>query len=183
MDRILYQTIEDRENPDYVEQNGPFKCTSKRAWLGHGYYFWDTFISLAHWWGRNYEENGYIICESSCDGDMNMVYDLVGRPELFNEIEQVASIIKERNRIKAVYVPEIIEYLKQKTSFLVRYKAIRACPLCTLPNHEFRYRFNNINRAFIDTRPAIQFCILDTTLLNSRYRIIYPEAYCSEGVM
>lgn len=47
MDRILYQTVEDRNNPDDVEQHGPFLCTNKMAWLGHGYYFWDTFINLA----------------------------------------------------------------------------------------------------------------------------------------
>lgn len=183
MDRILYQTVEDRDNPDYVEQYGPFKCTNKNAWLGHGYYFWDTFISLAHWWGEIYKENGYIICQSSCNDDMSVVYDLVGKPELFNEIEQVASIIKANNKTDTVFVPEIIEYLKQKTSFLNRYKAIRVNPLCTLPNQEFRFKFNNINRAYIDTRPAIQFCILDKSILNSKYRIVYPETYCSEAVM
>lgn len=183
MDRILYQTVEDRENPDYVEQHGPFKCTSKQAWLGHGYYFWDTFISLAHWWGKNYKRNGYIICQSSCDENMSMVYDLVGKPELFIEFEQIAFIIKNKNNAETVYVPEIIEYLKQKTSFPDRYKAIRANPLCTLPNQEYRYKFNDKNRAFIDTRPAIQFCLLDKSLLNSKYHIVYPEAYCSEAVM
>ena len=42
MNRIIYQTVEDRGNPDYVEQHGPFICTNKNAWLGEGYYFWDT---------------------------------------------------------------------------------------------------------------------------------------------
>ena len=52
MNRIIYQTVEDRGNPDYVEQHGPFICTNKNAWLGEGYYFWDTIIELAHWWGN-----------------------------------------------------------------------------------------------------------------------------------
>lgn len=182
-DRILYQTVEDRNNPDYIEQHGPFLCTNKTAWLGHGYYFWDTFISLAHWWGENYEENGYMICQSSCNGNMEFVYDLVGKPELFEEIEAIASIIKKNNNVEVVYVPEIIEYLKRKTSFLEKYKAIRVNPICTLPNIDFRYKFNNKNRAFIDTRPAIQFCILNKNFFNSQYRIVYPEAYCSDSVM
>lgn len=181
-DRILYQTVEDRHNPDIVEQQGPFKCTNKNAWLGHGYYFWDTFISLAHWWGENYR-NGYIICESSCDGNMELVYDLVGRPELFEEIETVATIIKDHNEAVTVYIPEVIKYLKCKTSFLKRYKAIRVNALNTLPNTEFRYKFNDKHRAFIDIRPAIQFCIFDKSFLNSEYRIVYPEEYCSESVM
>lgn len=184
MDRILYQTVEDRSNPDYIEQYGPFKCTNKNSWLGHGYYFWDTFIDIAHWWGElNYRKNGYIICQSSCDGDLEKVYDLVGKPELFKEIEQVAAIIRQRNNTEFVYVPEIFEYLKQKTSFLSRYKAIRVYPLETLPNHNVRYRFNRKNRAFIDTRPAIQFCILDKDFLNGEYRIVYPQTYCSGMVM
>lgn len=38
MRKELYQTVEDRDNPDYVLENGPFKCISN-AWLGDGYYF------------------------------------------------------------------------------------------------------------------------------------------------
>lgn len=184
MDRILYQTVEDRNNPDYVEQHGPFRCTNKKAWLGYGYYFWDTFIDLAHRWGKlNYRANGYIICQSSCDKDTDNVYDLVGKPELFYEIELIASIIKQRNRVERIYLPEVIELLKQKTSFLQRYKAIRVNPIGSFTNNDFRYYFNDKNNAFIDIRPAIQFCIFDKSFLKSEYHIVYPEAYCSDAVM
>lgn len=107
-----------------------------------------------------------MICKSSCNENMEDVYDLVGRPELLEEIEEIASIIKEYNNVKIVYVPEIIEYLKRQTKFLERYKAIRVNPICTLPNIDFRYKFNDKNRAFIDTRPAIQFCILNKNFFN-----------------
>ena len=46
----IFQTLEDRNNPDEVESQGPFICTNN-PWLGKGYYFWDTFLDLAHWWG------------------------------------------------------------------------------------------------------------------------------------
>ena len=49
---ILYQTVDDRRNIKYVLENAPFKCTRNDAWLGEGYYFWDTFINFAHWWGE-----------------------------------------------------------------------------------------------------------------------------------
>lgn len=182
--RILYQAVEDRNNPDYVEQNGPFWCNNKTAWLGHGYYFWDTFIEHAHWWGGlNYKTQGYIICQSSCEDNSNCVYDLVSNPELFYEIEKIATLIEQANNVNTVYVPEIIEYLKSKTSFLQKYKAIRANPLCTRPNTSFRYKFNDKNKAFIDTRPAIQYCILDKTFFNSQYHIVYPEMYCADYVI
>ena len=42
----IFQTLEDRNNPDEVESQGPFICTNN-PWLGKGYYFWDTFLDLA----------------------------------------------------------------------------------------------------------------------------------------
>ena len=49
----IYQTLEDRQNYEEVEQHGPYFCSvtypngilkkgSKQPWLGSGYYFWDT---------------------------------------------------------------------------------------------------------------------------------------------
>ena len=40
-----YHTVEDRDNPDEIEADGPFKCTRGDAWLGPGYYFWDSKIT------------------------------------------------------------------------------------------------------------------------------------------
>ena len=39
--RKAYQTLENRSNPDQIEEQGPFLCRHKNAWLGEGYYFWD----------------------------------------------------------------------------------------------------------------------------------------------
>ena len=33
-----FQTLEDMDNIDIVELNGPFPCTHKGAWLGYGCY-------------------------------------------------------------------------------------------------------------------------------------------------
>ncbi len=184
MDRTLYQTVEDRDNPDYVEEHGPFKCTNRNAWLGHGFYFWDTYITIAHWWGKlNYAQNGYVICQSSCGEDMTGVYDLVGKPELFEQIEQIASILKNKTNTQIVYVPEVFEFLKQNTSFLDKYKAIRVYPLNTFKGEAYTLKFNPKNKGFIETRPAIQFCVLDKSFLKSRYHIVYPKEYCADGVM
>ena len=37
--RKAYQTLENRNNPDKIEEQGPFLCSHKNAWLGKGYYF------------------------------------------------------------------------------------------------------------------------------------------------
>lgn len=109
MNRIIYQTVEDRENPDYVEQHGPFICTNKNAWLGEGYYFWDTIIELAHWWGNLcYKDSGYIICQSACDDKLEKVFDLVGRPEHLIEMKRCSEIITKKWHKSTVYVPEIM---------------------------------------------------------------------------
>ena len=71
-DKILYQTLDDNDNADYVEQNAPFPCDRKNSWLGTGYYFWDTFIENAHWWGEVNYKNSYIICKAVCDFDTDI---------------------------------------------------------------------------------------------------------------
>ena len=62
-DTDIYQTLEDRQNYDDVEKHGPYFCCARDAngtpksgvkepWLGEGYYFWDTRIADAQWWGN-----------------------------------------------------------------------------------------------------------------------------------
>ncbi len=62
---VLYQTVSDRDNADYIEDNAPFRCERKDAWLGEGYYFWDTLIKNAHWWGEIAYNNEYVITKFS----------------------------------------------------------------------------------------------------------------------
>ncbi|MBK9689303.1 MAG: hypothetical protein IPO65_16695 [Saprospiraceae bacterium] len=73
--KTVYQTLENRGNQDYVENNGPFLCSRNNAWLGNGYYFWDSFIENAHWWGWKVKKftNGYFICEAFYDFEKQFV--------------------------------------------------------------------------------------------------------------
>ena len=64
--KVLYQTVEDRGNPKEILNNGPFQCT-RSPWLGNGYYFWDSFIELAHWWGRQGYHGQYVITKIDLD--------------------------------------------------------------------------------------------------------------------
>lgn len=45
--RALFQAVKDLDNPDEIEQNGPFKCRRKDAWLGEGYYFLGLFCGIS----------------------------------------------------------------------------------------------------------------------------------------
>lgn len=46
----LYQTVKNNGNKQSIETFGPI-YGKVDTWLGNGYYFWDGFIELAHWWG------------------------------------------------------------------------------------------------------------------------------------
>lgn len=88
----IYQTIEDRGDDDSIEKHGPFFCSQKKngrnktgirePWLGEGYYFWDTRISDAVWWGQEtYWKTfrGYAVCETKYDQHSPLLFDLVWR--------------------------------------------------------------------------------------------------------
>jgi hypothetical protein len=62
----IYQTLEDRGNADDIENHGPFPCKWENTWLGRGYYFWDTFMNNAHWWGKSVTIPD-VICEADCE--------------------------------------------------------------------------------------------------------------------
>ena len=76
----IFQTLEDRNNPDEVESQGPFICTNN-PWLGKGYYFWDTFLDLAHWWGKQVHSGNYIICQTFIEDNSEYILDLVGNTQ------------------------------------------------------------------------------------------------------
>lgn len=77
----LYQTLEDRGNPDEVNEKGPFSCNWPNTWLGDGFYYWDHFFSNALWWGNHRYDENCIICEANCDYSTNTCFDLVGTVE------------------------------------------------------------------------------------------------------
>lgn len=178
--RNLFQTLEDRSNIDEVENNGPFKCEKKSAWVGHGYYFWDSSIESAHWWGRISYQNNYIICKSQYDYNLEDFFDLVGNTDHTNELKQCAIILNKKSNTN-VSVSMTIEVLKRKTDFLIKFKAIRFSPINSRNNScDFIY-FKNNHKAYINLEPPIQMCVIDKSFLyNNIFEIIFPEIYCKD---
>lgn len=169
--KTIFHTVEDRENIDYVEQNAPFKCKSKSAWLGEGYYFWDSSIDTAHWWGKQ-RYKSYLICKTECSYKMDEMYDLYNNAKQRSEFREMTSLIKEKYSSKTVTVPFVIEYLKQNTKF--PYKAIRAYAVNSNRNSS-RLNFIEKNNAYLDLDPAIQICVIDKSILDLPLKIIYPQ--------
>lgn len=106
----IYQTLEDRDNDEEVQEHGPYWCDLyeadgkkkegiKEPWLGAGYYFWDTLIEDAHWWGRTiYPKKGYIVCQSQYDSHSPHLFDLVGNVSHSREFVDCVAFIKSNGK-------------------------------------------------------------------------------------
>lgn len=176
----LYQTLEDKSKVDYVEKNGPFFCKRKDAWLGKGYYYWDTFVANAHLWGNKiYKSNNknYIICLSEVDLNNN-IYDLQN-PSTLLEFKRSAEILSEVYPNKNITVAVVLEQLKQLKEFT--YKAIRAEAVGDMKSPKQKIPFKIKHRAYLDTCPHIQVCILDKTFIGGdNFKVIFPFEYCED---
>lgn len=173
----LYQTVEDRDNPDYIEVNGPILC-ELNAWLGPGYYFWDTFYENAEWWGKSHYKGKYMICatESRCETDM---FDLVGNTQHLMELRKVAIMLRNKDSQKRWYVGHVLAYLKGEIKSFC-YKAVRANGIFSKSytglNDQLLYFPNN--RSYLELVPPLQVCVYDKSFLTGTFRIIYPPQYC-----
>ena len=174
----FYQTLEDRSNVDYVEKNGPFCCERKEAWLGKGYYYWDTFVDNAHLWGdKIYKNKNYIICLSKIELNNN-IYDLQN-PSTLLEFKQLEEKLSEVYPDKNITVAIVLEQLKQSQEFT--YKAIRARAMGDMNSHIQKIPFKIGHIAYLDTCPHIQVCILDKTFIGEdNFKVIFPDEYCED---
>ena len=181
----IYQTLEDRGNYQQIEDHGPYFCSLydesgelkkgiKEPWLGEGYYFWDTRIDDARWWGYTiYEQytKGYVICHTCYDQHSSLLFDMVGSLAMFEDFLDCAKVISLERNIKKVSFPVVLEYLKRKEDF--NYKAIRVWPdpKTFSSNSQFDVPFPG-NQATIRKMEKIQICFFDKTLLNEPFVIV-----------
>lgn len=182
---VIYQTLEDRDNPDFIEDNGPFPCTRKNAWLGEGYYFWEHFIENAHWWGKineNYS-NGYVICKSTCDKGSESCFDLYDNYNHIDTFNDAIKILKAQRLYTSniTTVARIIEYLRT-TLKIFKYEATRAYGVnskSSSSEYSQRVIFDIYHpKKYLDSYPAIQVCLYKKTGLNRKdFKIVYPDVY------
>ncbi len=181
MSSNLYQTLEDRSNIDYVEENGPFICRRSSAWLGIGYYYWDTFVDNAHLWGEKiYKKNNkdYIICLSRVVFNSSDVYNLEDSNTLF-EFKVLEQKLSDVYPDKNITVAVVLAQLKQSQDFV--YKAIKARALDDMSSSKQKIPFMKNHKAYLDTCPHIKVCIIDKTFIGeSNFKVIYPSVYCDD---
>jgi len=179
----VYQTLKDK---DYhrVESDGPFKCKWENTWLGDGYYFWQEFIELAHWWGEKHRKGEYIICQAVCDFDDTKCLDLVGEMTHIRQFQEVVNLMRKKKLIdQNTTVARIIKFLIEEIKLSI--EAIRIYGINSISNTDLisseyskRIIFEPNKPHYFDSLPAVQFCFFEKTSLNLReYKIVFPEHY------
>lgn len=175
-----YQTLEDRDNIDHVEASGPFICERPDAWLGTGYYFWDTNMEWAIEWGINsYEKKNKAFIIAKCKVDINNnCFDLLG--SVFNqyELKEVMNAFIESEKVKdnqRLILPNIIQYMKNKGIF--KYKSIRAADI-TNKVITFHFSKDERKREFMEINQRVQICVIaNKEVVLPPFTVIYPEIY------
>ena len=161
--RILYQTLEERNNNKAVETNGPGYCSNNKAWLCEGYYFWEAGLDTAHWWGKrtyaNYSvRKGYIICKTSYDYAADNFFDLVGdtahRQDFWDTVDEVEKAYPG----KSFTVAFVLAFMREDKEFSKQYLAVRAYPSLSRRNLK-QLLFEEGNPSYIEKNAPIQLCI------------------------
>ena len=189
--KTLHQTLADRGNPDEVELRGPFKCNWSNTWLGEGYYFWDTFIENAHWWGKVRYNDAYIICEAHCDVDSSNCFDLVGDTDHMNYFTDSLNYLKDQSLIdnKTTFA-RVLSFIKSKIPGF-KFQAVRVYGIKSISDHnedyaKFRHRimFEPAKPQYLDYKPPIQICIFEKSGLNLRnFKIVHPDEYIENYIV
>ena len=184
----IYQTLEYRNNNKEIEANGPYFCSLRDAqgkiktgvkapWLGEGYYFWDTRIEDAKWWGETAYKNkgkGYAICETVYDAHSPLLYDLLGDLKAFDEFIKIAQIVKTQFKKKNIRFDFVLKYLKEHTEF--DYKAIRAMAVpSSFKSTDICFPKDGFYLAQIR---KVQICFFDKTLLQKPVKVIETHKPC-----
>ena len=178
----LFQTLADYNNPSAVESHGPYKC-KRSPWFGEGYYFWDSFVQLAHWWGKIGYGNSYIICQIIYPYNDEDFFDITG-----SNIEQLKDfhdfIIEYFGSLDAEYtIPQVIELMKFRTNLTENFIGIRG-----RGKHKIDIPENNIpikyGKPYVyELFPPIQVCFFDNKVLKGYdFKVIHPDKYVCQDM-
>ena len=134
----IYQTLENKGTDEEIRSHGPFFSSNfddqgrrrlgvKIPWFGPGYYFWDTYIEDAHWWGRVAKNNDYVIYGSSYDLHSPYVLDFTENSQR-KDIDDCARLICEKLLPPGAKLtfPLLLAYLRKMNDNQI--KAVRIQP-------------------------------------------------------
>jgi hypothetical protein len=176
----VHQTLDDKENADYVEKHGPFPANPDGGlYLGTGTYFWDDHLELAHWWGDVHLDGKYMICEADLNVKKTMFCDLVGSRQ---DMQHLKQMIDELN-ISHLRLGAIIEVLKtvekkRGKGDVFPFLVIRAVDDSPTSFEREEIYFAEEKKGYTSLTPVYLICLIaKSSLFLSSYRVVYPEFY------
>ncbi len=184
-EKTVFQTLENRD-VEKIELDGPFSCSWENTWLGDGYYFWDTFIENAHFWGKTARakkyKNGYVICEAKCDFNTHECLDLHGDLEKLKDLKDLFDLYKSKSvgkSSKEITVKEFLALLKGEFPNEFTFTAIRVNGIKSKSmQSEFTMNifFEKDKQQYFEFNPAVQICFFNKNSMNLRdYKIVFPN--------
>lgn len=163
----------------------PLYSSHANGWAGPGFYFWESDIRLAHWWGRSHCKGRYLIAKSQIDFS-DKCFDLYDNPDHKEEIRKIWKLLKEDTRLdtKSTSLSTVLRYLRENDIF--DFEAIRFCGINSIgtgnSTKKFRSRISftddydeNKPEQYVDLCPPIQYCLFSENSLNHRDYIICFE--------
>ena len=175
--------MEDRDNVDYVEANGPFLGNIRNRWLGKGYYYWDSFINSAHFWGMVsyvYYNKHYIIAKSELTLPPNQTLNLLEPSDLQKLITWIEEY-KQTFSTESTTIEKVLTHAQNIMGATFPYIAIRALFIDCINKKEYQNRISLNGKAYLDLQPPIQVCIRDKTVIGKdNFKVIYPANYSDD---
>lgn len=178
---IVHHTVQDLENPEYVETQAPFKMLNRGmgTYLGEGYYFWDNHFDLACWWGEVHCDKKYMICKADFQMPTDDICDLVGsrKDQLF--FQKCMEILKAKaNTMESIITLLLKLEAQPQQRGIFPYKAIRAVDVSKGKYAEHLVNFNANKKGFVILNPKMIICLFKKApgVLNN-FKIIYPSKY------
>lgn len=173
----LLQTIDDQDNPDYVEEHGPFRSVTSH-WLGVGYYFWDSLMRRAHWWGDRHYGGNYMICKAWASVDEDKFLDLADNMEQLQHFQAQYELIQQIYQGKKITISFVINKLIRNGLF--PYQAVRS--VSDKCGGDYAVKFVEGNSSVLNFSPPRQICIYERAAIHD-YHIVYPPEYIAESVV
>ena len=173
-----FQTLEDLDNIDHIETEGPFECKRSGAWLGFGYYFWDTNMDWAIAWGINaYEKINKEYVIGRCKINLGLdCFDLVGNVQHQIDLREVIDVMIKSKKIKntdEAIVPNVILFMKANNLFT--FKSIRAADM---HSKIVGLQFKKDKKEYMVINQRVQICVIEKKdVLLRPFSVIYPEKY------
>ncbi len=170
-----YHTLENKDNFDEIELEGPFDCTHTGAWLGKGSYFWDTNIDWAHEWGNiGYVRRGkeYCITETIIDLSKNC-FDLFGSVSSQQALIECIDVMIDSGKLKdakSAVIPNLIQFMKEIGIF--NYSSIRAADM---HRSIMRLKFRGDTPEFMVINQRVQICVIHRKgVILHPLKVIFP---------